>query len=285
MTLLIAIALAFLGNETVSAEEPPNPLEQLFEGWSVEGNGTYFEITNSSYLNVTLISSENIHIYLESILKIIYYYIDSNCSANSTLITLSNLEADKTYYLYQDGNLTSNFTTDQNGSYSYTHYFNECHQTFIQETISTIYIKSDGSIDPPSAPISRNGDIYTLTGNVYEQIHVEKSGITLDGDGYTIQCGDYGLWLNYVSGVTVKNFEIDCGSICILDYYGYNNLIENNTIKNAIYGIYIYSTYKDIIDNNIILNIQYYGIMISWYCAERTGKSRTRLQSSMVNPT
>ena len=40
----------------------------------------------------------------------------------------------------------------------------------------TVYIRADGSIDPPTAPIQRNGDVYTLTDN-----------ITSDADGVFIQ--------------------------------------------------------------------------------------------------
>lgn len=35
----------------------------------------------------------------------------------------------------------------------------------VTEAGRTIYIRPDGSIDPPTAPISRVGDIYTLTDN------------------------------------------------------------------------------------------------------------------------
>ena len=31
----------------------------------------------------------------------------------------------------------------------------------------TIYIRADGSIDPPTAPIQRVGDYYTLTGDMH----------------------------------------------------------------------------------------------------------------------
>lgn len=30
----------------------------------------------------------------------------------------------------------------------------------------TVYIRADGSIDPPTAPIQREGDRYTITGNI-----------------------------------------------------------------------------------------------------------------------
>jgi hypothetical protein len=54
----------------------------------------------------------------------------------------------------------------------------------------TIYIRADGSIDPPQAPIQRNGDIYTLTSNITsgnDGIIIERNNMTLDGAGYTVQ--------------------------------------------------------------------------------------------------
>ena len=51
----------------------------------------------------------------------------------------------------------------------------------------TIYIKPDGSVDPPTAPIQRDGNIYTFTDNIFESIVVERDNIEIDGAGYTLQ--------------------------------------------------------------------------------------------------
>lgn len=53
-----------------------------------------------------------------------------------------------------------------------------------------IYIRADGSVDPPDAPIHRDGDIYTLIGNITSDtdgIAVERDNIVVDGAGYTVQ--------------------------------------------------------------------------------------------------
>ena len=53
----------------------------------------------------------------------------------------------------------------------------------------TIYIRPNGSVDPPTAPIQRNGDVYTLTGNVTSDstgINIQRGNIILDGAGYTL---------------------------------------------------------------------------------------------------
>jgi len=110
----------------------------------------------------------------------------------------------------------------------------------------TIYIRSDGSIDPPDAPIQRNGDIYTVTGNISSEqefgIVIEKSSSVFDGAGYTLEgTGSAGIYLNSTSDVTIKNAVvkgfadgirvIQCMQPTILG----NTLIENGN------GIFIFS--------------------------------------------
>jgi hypothetical protein len=100
--------------EPEAPEEPNDPIEEDEEYW-IDANGTYFEITDSEYLNITIISSENIKMHLESIPKMISFHIESNCNATSTEITISGFEASKTYYRYQDINCPSCLYT-RNGS-------------------------------------------------------------------------------------------------------------------------------------------------------------------------
>jgi len=119
------------------AEDPPEP---PIQGWWVEGNGTYFEITNSSYLNITLSSTENIHIFLESIPNVICYHIEKNCSANTTIITLNGLLPNETYYHYQDGDLISCLNSDETGSFSFIQDIETYHDIFIRNYTATINI-------------------------------------------------------------------------------------------------------------------------------------------------
>jgi hypothetical protein len=49
-------------------------------------------------------------------------------------------------------------------------------------------IRSDGSVDPPTAPIQRNGEIYTLTDDITGYtIAIERDNVVVDGCGYTLQ--------------------------------------------------------------------------------------------------
>jgi len=105
---------------SVRAETDPfSPEEPIVPEHFVDANGTVFQITNSSFLNVNLTSSEFVHVFLESSPRVVSYGIESLSSATSTTLTLSGFIPHTTYYRYQDGNLTENFITDSVGGYSY----------------------------------------------------------------------------------------------------------------------------------------------------------------------
>jgi parallel beta-helix repeat protein len=50
-----------------------------------------------------------------------------------------------------------------------------------------IYIRPDGSVEPATAPIQRDGNVYTLTDNIHGSIFVEKDDVVIDGDGFILQ--------------------------------------------------------------------------------------------------
>ncbi len=54
--------------------------------------------------------------------------------------------------------------------------------------LSRIYIRSDGSVEPATAPIERAGNTYKLTNNIIMRtIEIQRDNIVLDGAGYSIQ--------------------------------------------------------------------------------------------------
>jgi len=86
------------------------------------------------------------------------------------------------------------------------------------ETTGPIYIRADGSVDPPSAPIQRNGDSYILTSDINSStsgIVIQRNNMTLDGANHTIQfdgppgsSGGKGVDITGVSNVNVTNTRI-----------------------------------------------------------------------------
>ena len=135
----------------------------------------------------------------------------------------------------------------------------------------TIYIRADGSIDPPTAPIQRNGDIYTLTSNITSDadgIIVERDNIVLDGAEYTLQgTGVYeskGIYLYRRNNVTIKNMTIRAFYSGIrLDSSSSNIISENNVTSNNYHGIFFYP-YSDnnFVFGNTIANNSAYGFCL-----------------------
>ncbi len=159
----------------------------------------------------------------------------------------------------------------------------------------TIYIRADGSIDPPTAPISTVDNItYTFTGDIInDSITIERDNITVDGAGYTIQGPGYliGLDLSGRNNVTVRNMKIEkfyygvsLGSNCTIsnttvannDFGVYTDSSSGNTVScnnitaNNNHGVWLVSNsnYNTVSGNNITNN--YDGVLISFYSSLNT---------------
>jgi parallel beta-helix repeat protein len=125
------------------------------------------------------------------------------------------------------------------------------------EWTGTVYIRADGSIDPPYAPIETYDNItYTLTGDIIitsgDGIVVERDNIVFDGACYTIYgAGDQSLGaamrLHNRVNVTIMNLEIRP----FYTYYNfaigfdlYNaseiNIIRNNITETNAIGFYLF---------------------------------------------
>jgi parallel beta-helix repeat protein len=101
----------------------------------------------------------------------------------------------------------------------------------------TIYIRADGSIDPPDAPIiTVDNVIYTLTANITSNasgIVVERDNIVVDGAGYTLQgtggSTSYGIDISGRRNITIKNINIEnFGYGIYLLRSSLNTILNNN---------------------------------------------------------
>jgi len=156
---------------------------------------------------------------------------------------------------------------------------------------TVVYIKPDGSVVPSTAPIQRNGNIYTLTGNINTTVIVEKSHITFDGNGFRIFGKGWnvtvdGLVLDNVVNVTVKhvNFShfywgvrlFQCSNIVLSENemfenaYGIhpdwsnNSLVIRNKVKASIGGgVYLTNSFNITFENNLIISNSYYAMRIT----------------------
>jgi parallel beta-helix repeat protein len=114
-------------------------------------------------------------------------------------------------------------------------------KTCIAQETAFIYIRADGSIDPPTAPISTLDNVtYTLTGDIFnDSIVVEKDNIVVDG-GFQIVEGTgsgNGIRLLERTNVTIKNMTIKAfdQGISIGPFSNYNTIFGNNITNN--YGL------------------------------------------------
>ncbi len=175
-----------------------------------EGIGTIFEVTSSLYLNITLHSGNLVQVRLESKPRVVSYTIKRIESVETTVISIRGFVPKAEYYLYQDGRFQESFASDDNGVYTYLQDLSRWHHVYILETPSTIYIRSDGSVDPVSAPITRMGSTYAFTSDISEAIVVEADDITVSGAGYTLQGpgSNWGFYLFMRNNVTIVNVTI-----------------------------------------------------------------------------
>ena len=128
----------------------------------------------------------------------------------------------------------------------------------------TIYVRSDGSVDPATAPIQRIGNTYTFTENIYDEIVVERDNIVVDGAGYTLQGtrSGTGLDLSERTNVTIRNMEIREFLYGVYLYSSLSNSLSGNNMTNNSYGIRLrYSSNNNVSGNNI--KNSFYGIWLS----------------------
>ena len=134
----------------------------------------------------------------------------------------------------------------------------------------TIYIRADGSIDPPTALIFTVDNItYTFMNNINDSIVVERNDIVIDGAGYSVLGTEpflysKGIDLSRRKNVTLRNISIEAFYYGIYLSYSSNNGIFGNIMTNNEYGIRLdHSTNNSISRNKITANNG--GGIFLWY--------------------
>jgi parallel beta-helix repeat protein len=107
------------------------------------------------------------------------------------------------------------------------------------QDFEAVTIKADGSIDPSTAPIQRNGDVYTLVGDIDDYVLLERNNTIFDGAGHAVG-GIYGPlpvqvgyeWqVNATTNIKIVNAVINGDGIFFLA--SYNSTFANNTLNNG----------------------------------------------------
>jgi parallel beta-helix repeat protein len=148
---------------------------------------------------------------------------------------------------------------------------------------STVYIRANGSVEGTDK-ILREGDVYTLTGDISDGIKVERNFTVIDGAGFTLQGNAEGKGIDLsiyspssprIFNVTVKNLQIKNFGTGIRTVN--NNTIIGNYIAGCIVGIEIAGGSNNLIKNNTIANNSN-GILISY-----SGGNHVITQNNMIN--
>lgn len=125
--------------------------------------------------------------------------------------------------------------------------------------LSPIIINSDGSIEPATAPIQRNGETFTLSNSIENYtLLVLRDNITLDGRGFAL-IGNRsngirasGIYLSQINHVTIKNFKISLFEYGIMNNDCTNNSIIGNEIHDCHDGIIVMTSSGIYVSGNII---------------------------------
>ena len=147
-----------------------------------------------------------------------------------------------------------------------------------------ITIGVDGSINPSTAPMQRNGNLYILTDDLIGTLSVMPSNMILNGDGHTVKGEVGGISLKNVENVTIKNFIInggqygvdlsECSYITVFNNTitgtsflianeglggisvrgGAHNTIVGNRLENNFYGMYLTVANSTITENTVVNN-------------------------------
>jgi parallel beta-helix repeat protein len=259
------------------------PTEPQEEPGKIQDTATHFEIKNSDYLNITLDSSREVNLLLQSVPEMITLDFQAIEELSESQISISGLKPNTQYYKYQDGyeNYVP-FITDGEGQYSYIQDLTSAHHIFIQNKPSTKTIQDNATGGNCTLIGTWNAanKTCTLTTNVNESVYIISNGITLNGNGYYIAGGTsgYGVYINGRSNVTVKNTTVKNSSTGIyVSGTATGVTITNNIVRdNNVYGIYLYyNVTSSTISNNQILNNRYYGLEVSSNCSSNTISGNT----------
>ena len=267
--ILLALMLpAFcLGQELPSSPPPDLPLQPP-TGFSmpgrIEGTGTYFETKDSEYLNISLTSSQEIKVVIESVPRMISLNIKPAVPETvPSNLTIKGLEPNKTYYKYENSykNLAV-FVANENGEYSWQQDLSLPNHIWFQEEKSTVFMPGDcASYGVWGSATST----CTLTKDIIQSVEITEDNVVLDCDGYDIAGNGtgYGIYLSYQGNVTIKTCKIHNFAYGIyLDNSSNNNLLENdvNSNYNGV-SLFFGDSKNNLIKNKIDFN-KYLGLEI-----------------------
>lgn len=265
---LFVLLLALIALPAAAEEESPPPTLEP-PTWRVDETGTVFSVYGGDYLDITLESSETIHLTMESLSNGILMEIEPVSDAANAQITIGGFLPGTTYYMSED--FSSNyvpFIADIDGYHTYQQDLSQSHMVVILPEPGTMYIRDDST--GGDCELRNIGEwdslskTCTLTGDVWEPIQIEDDGITLNGTEpngtrHYVHGGDWfyigvNLGVNR-SGVTIRDITVRNFGTSVMLPTGTSNCTITGV--SAIYsgsGIWLWGAH----DNTIIGNFSSY---------------------------
>ncbi len=199
------------------------------------------------------------------------YNVSNNYQSNLTTDSTGYTQMTEIiYYINNGGNKSyySPFTIyATNSTYgTINHQINVTNLTNIYKDVFT-FGTTGGLIT--CSDLDQVNTIYTLQNNISTTgtcFNITADNITLDGNGYSItgdgNSGDWGVYSESRSNITVKNIIVTNFSRGIYLIYSNNSLIENSTsIENSQYGIFLASSFNNIVKDSTANSNLFYGIV------------------------
>jgi parallel beta-helix repeat protein len=125
--------------------------------------------------------------------------------------------------------------------------------------LERVFIRSDGVLNPSSAPIQREGNTYILTADLLNfTLEVQRSGIIFDGAGHVMDgfgIGE-GIAMTKLSDVTVKNVTLRNFRVAVQVDSSSNCSFKRVSVTGSEVGIYLYhSSENEISYSNVTANV------------------------------
>ena len=160
------------------------------------------------------------------------------------------------------------------GAYAVWHYT----KPFARPAVVTIYIRADGSVDPSTAPILNDKNIYyTFTSAVRGSVVIERDNVVVDGANYALQGsgnpGSKGVDLTGRGNVTITHIKIKDFEAGVYLSSSWYNVLSQNDLANNVCSIYLeYSSYNALSGNDMANNEA--GIYLEYSSNNTLGENR-----------